>query len=163
MLALGEASGTIRALERNMVAKNLDDRNRSVNQGQSPVIGPNGVPAMSRLLPALVIASVVSFGAACARSSHMPPESPERTVLKVENQGFPDMNIYVVPDASTRVRLGTVTGNTNGYFTLPDYLIRGTRELRFQALPIATQRGPVSQSIMVTPGDTVVLIIPPTG
>jgi hypothetical protein len=55
-----------------------------------------------------------------------------------------------------------VTGSSNGYFTLPDYIIRGTRELRFQALPIATTRGPVSQSIMVTPGDTVVLTIPPS-
>jgi hypothetical protein len=91
----------------------------------------------------------------------MPEEAPERTVLKVENQGFPDMNIFVLPESSNRVRLGTVTGTSNAYFTLPDYLIRGTRELRFQALPIATPRGPVSQSIMVTPGDTVVLVIPP--
>jgi|SRR5438094_6782073 len=118
---------------------------------------------MPRYVPAFVMAVGLSLSAACARSSHMPQEAPERTVLKVENQGFPDMNIFVLPEASSRLRLGTVTGNTNGYFTLPDYLIRGARELRFQALPIATQRGPISQSIMVTPGDTVVLVIPPTG
>jgi len=118
---------------------------------------------MSRSIPALAMAVAISFGASCARSSHMPEEAPQRTVLKVENQGFADMNIYVVPEASSRLRLGTVTGNTNGYFTLPGYILRGTRELRFQALPIATQRGPVSQSIIVTPGDTVVLVIPPTG
>jgi hypothetical protein len=92
----------------------------------------------------------------------MPEEAPQRTVLKVENQGFPDMNIFVLPEASNRVRLGTVTGTSNAYFTIPDYLLRGTRELRFQALPIATPRGPVSQSIVVTPGDTVVLTIPPS-
>jgi hypothetical protein len=86
-----------------------------------------------------------------------------RTVLKVENQGFPDMNVFVVPEGGGRVRLGTVTGNSNAYFTLPDYVVKGTGELRFQALPIATPRGPVSQSIMVTPGDTVVLTIPPAG
>jgi hypothetical protein len=91
----------------------------------------------------------------------MPEEAPLRTVLKVENQGFPDMNIFLVPDASNRIRLGTVTGTSNAYFTLPDYVLRGTRELRFQALPIATPRGPISQSIVVTPGDTVVLTIPP--
>src|SRR5437763_6065016 len=118
---------------------------------------------MSRYVPAFVMAIGLTLGAACARSSHMPEEAPERTVLKVENQGFPDMNIFVLPESSNRVRLGTVTGTSNAYFTLPDYLIRGTRELRFQALPIATPRGPVSQSIMVTPGDTVVLVIPPTG
>ena len=117
---------------------------------------------MSRLVPALLIATAMSLTGACARTSHMPDEeAPQRTVLKVENQGFPDMNIFVLAESSNRVRLGTVTGTSNAYFTLPDYLIRGIRELRFQALPIATQRGPISQSILVTPGDTVVLVIPP--
>jgi hypothetical protein len=116
---------------------------------------------MPRLVPALSLALGVTLGAGCAHSSRMPEEAPVRTVLKVENQGFPDMNIFVVPEGSNRVRLGTVTGNSNGYFTLPGYLLRGIKELRFQALPIATPRGPVSQSIVVTPGDTVVLMIPP--
>jgi len=116
---------------------------------------------MPRFLSTLVLATGIILAAACAHASHAPQEAPERTVLKVENQGFPDMNIFVLVESSNRVRLGTVTGTSNAYFTLPDYLIRGTRELRFQALPIATPRGPVSQSITVTPGDTVVLVIPP--
>lgn len=116
---------------------------------------------MPRFVSALVMATGITLAAACAHTSHMPEDAPERTVLKVENQGFPDMNIFVMVESSNRVRLGTVTGTSNAYFTLPDYLIRGTRELRFQALPIATPRGPVSQSIIVTPGDTVVLVIPP--
>ena len=116
---------------------------------------------MPRFIPTAFLVLSASVAAACARSSHMPQEAPQRTVLKVENQGFPDMNIFVLPESSNRVRLGTVTGTSNAYFTIPDYLIRGTRELRFQALPIATPRGPVSQSIIVTPGDTVVLTIPP--
>lgn len=116
---------------------------------------------MARLGSTLLVLIGIAFGAGCARSSHAPQDAPLRTVLKVENQGFPDMNIFVLVESSNRVRLGTVTGTSNAYFTLPDYLIRGTRELRFQALPIATPRGPVSQSITVTPGDTVVLVIPP--
>jgi hypothetical protein len=116
---------------------------------------------MPRLIFALVFSAASALTAGCVHSSHMPEEAPLRTVLKVENQGFPDMNIFLVPDASNRIRLGTVTGTSNAYFTLPDYVLRGTRELRFQALPIATPRGPVSQSIVVTPGDTVVLTIPP--
>jgi hypothetical protein len=117
---------------------------------------------MQRLVPAIASIGLVLFaGAACAHTSYMPQEAPQRTVLKVENQGFPDMNIFVLPETSNRIRLGTVTGTSNAYFTLPDNIIRGTRELRFQALPIATPRGPVSQSIVVTPGDTVVLPIPP--
>ena len=117
---------------------------------------------MPRLIVVLATSIGIAFAAGCARSSHVSAETPARTVLKVENQGFPDMNIFVLPEGSNRIRLGTVTGTSNAYFTLPDYVVRGgTRELRFQALPIATPRGPVSQSIMVTPGDTVVLTIPP--
>jgi hypothetical protein len=116
---------------------------------------------MRRLGPTLLLIAGGTFGAACSHSQYVPAEGPVRTVLKVENQGFPDMNVFVVPEGGGRVRLGTVTGNSNAYFPLPDYVVKGTRELRFQALPIATTRGPVSQSIMVVPGDTVVLTIPP--
>ena len=116
---------------------------------------------MPRFVPALLMATGISL-AGCAHASQAPQDVPERTVLKVENQGFPDMNVFVLPEGSNRVRLGTVTGTSNAYFTLPAYLIRGIKELRFQALPIATPRGPVSQSITVTPGDTVVLVIPPS-
>lgn len=117
---------------------------------------------MSRPGSTLLLLTGLALGAGCAHNRYANNmEGPVRTVLKVENQGFPDMNIFVMPEAGNRVRLGTVTGNSNGYFTLPDYVVKGTRELRFQALPIATTRGPVSQSIMVIPGDTVVLTIPP--
>lgn len=117
---------------------------------------------MQRLAPTIASLSLLLFaGVGCVHTSHMPEDAPVRTVLKVENQGFPDMNIFVLPEASNRIRLGTVTGTSNAFFTLPANVVHGTRELRFQALPIATPRGPVSQSIMVTPGDTVVLTIPP--
>jgi len=116
---------------------------------------------MKRLIPALALSVGVAFTGGCVHSSQIPDEAPQRTVLKVENQGFPDMNIFVLPESSNRIRLGTVSGTSNAYFTLPTSVVRGTRELRFQALPIATPRGPISQSIVVTPGDTVVLTIPP--
>ena len=117
---------------------------------------------MPRLVPAIAsLALVLSAAGGCVHTSQIPEEAPLRTVLKVENQGFPDMNIFVFPETSNRIRLGTVTGSSNAFFTLPANIVRGTRELRFQALPIATPRGPVSQSIVVTPGDTVVLTIPP--
>jgi hypothetical protein len=116
---------------------------------------------MTRLIPVLALSAGIALIGGCVHSSQLPEEAPQRTVLKVENQGFPDMNIFVVPETSNRIRLGTVSGTSNAYFTLPSNVVRGTRELRFQALPIATPRGPVSQSIVVTPGDTVVLTIPP--
>ena len=99
--------------------------------------------------------------ASCARSTAMSGTS-EKTVLRVENQGFDDMNIFVLPEASTRMRLGTAIGKSTQNFTLPQNIVpRGVRTLRFIAAPIATQRGDISDEITVTPGDTVVLIIPP--
>lgn len=116
---------------------------------------------MRTLVPTLALAVAVSIGG-CARSGRLSTPAPtERTVLKVENRGFPDMNVFVVAEASTPTRLGTVTGNSTAYFVLPEHLLRGSRAMRFQARPIATQRGPVSEEIMVTPGDTVTLVIPP--
>lgn len=115
---------------------------------------------MRRFVPILALSTAVAL-ASCARTGQLSPPAVERTVLKVENRGFPDMNVFVVPQASGRVRLGTVTGNSTVYFTLPEYVVRGMRELSFQALPIATPRGPVTESIVVSPGDTLVLIIPP--
>jgi hypothetical protein len=118
---------------------------------------------MRRLGPFLTFALTATLVAACTHSRVSSAASPqEKTVLKVENRGFPDMNVYAVPQGGGRVRLGTVVGNSNAYFTLPEYLLRGIRELSFQALPIATPRGPVSQSIIVSPGDTIVLVIPPS-
>ena len=100
--------------------------------------------------------------AACARSTAMSGDLPEKTILRVENQGFDDMNIFVLPEGSTRLRLGTATGKSVQHFTLPQNVVpRGVRPLRFIAAPIATPRGDVSDEILVTPGDTVVLIIPP--
>ena len=99
--------------------------------------------------------------ASCVRSTAMSGSS-EKTVLRVENQGFDDMNIFVLPEASTRMRLGTAIGKSTQNFTLPQNIVpRGIRTLRFIAAPIATQRGDISDEITVTPGDTVVLIIPP--
>jgi hypothetical protein len=101
--------------------------------------------------------------AACARSTSMSASPQEKTVLRVENQGFADMNIFVLPEGSTRIRLGTATGKSVEHFTLPQNVVpRGVRPLRFIAAPIATPRGDVSDEILVTPGDTVVLIIPPS-
>lgn len=105
----------------------------------------------------ILVATLVS----CARSTSM-SAAPEDTVLRVENQRFDDMNIYVLPEGSTRIRLGTATGKTTQHFTLPKNVVpRGVRSMRFIAAPIATQRGEVSDEITVRPGDTVELIIPP--
>lgn len=97
----------------------------------------------------------------CARQVVTTGDTAPPTVLEVENRRYVDLNVFVVPESGSRVRLGLVSGNTTAHFTLPAQLVRGTRELRFQALPIATRSGEIGESILVVPGDTVLLVIPP--
>src|SRR4051812_9665168 len=72
--------------------------------------------------------------AACYRN--VPPETEGEpvppTILRVENQAFLDMNIYLV-QSSQRIRLGTATGNTTTKFTIPKGLIFGATSLAFYA------------------------------
>jgi hypothetical protein len=59
------------------------------------------------------------------------------------------------------VRLGTATGNSKSNFVVPSFLMSGLTTLRFVADPIGGRRASVSEEITITPGDTVVLTIPP--
>ena len=81
-------------------------------------------------------------------------------MLQVENRSFADMVIYAVSGAQ-RVRLGLATGNSTKSFTVPSSLIRGAGPLRFLADPIGGSRTPISEEMMVQPGDIVTLTIPP--
>ena len=47
-------------------------------------------------------------------------------------------------------------------FVIPSNLIFGSTPLRFMADPIGRSRTPVSQEITVSPGDEVLLTIPPS-
>ncbi len=82
------------------------------------------------------------------------------TRLRVENQAFLDMTIYVYR-SSQRIRLGVASGNSTSRLTIPQNLIFGATPLRFQADPIGGNRTPISQEITVSAGDEVTLTIPP--
>lgn len=81
-------------------------------------------------------------------------------MLQVENRGFADMVIYAV-SGSQRVRLGLANGNSTRAFTIPRTLLRGAGPLRFLADPIGGNRSPISEEMIVEPGDIVTLVIPP--
>lgn len=83
----------------------------------------------------------------------------QRTIVTVDNRGFPDMTIYA--SRGQRVRLGIAGGNTKTTFTIPPSLVTGTVTLFFIADPIGSTRASVSQEIAVSPGDEVGLVIPP--
>lgn len=82
------------------------------------------------------------------------------TTVKVENQAFLDMDIFVVPQGGGRQRLGTATGNSSTVLRIPSRLLFGATTLRFIADPVGGSHAEVSTSIVVTPGDQVVMTIP---
>ena len=108
-----------------------------------------------------VVAMLGVAVAACRRNPNRSPAVAQpKTTLRVENQGFSDMTIYVIRSGQ-RVRLGTVTGNSTQVLTIPANLVFGATSLRFLADPIGSNRTPVSDEITVQPGDEVGLVIPP--
>jgi hypothetical protein len=108
---------------------------------------------------ALLLAGLVACSAMRRGSQDSVPAGP--TVVQVDNQGFPDMVVYAARSAQ-RVRLGIATGNSKTNLTIPPVLVSGLTPLRFIADPIGGSRASVSQEITVAPGDTVVLMIPPS-
>jgi hypothetical protein len=83
-----------------------------------------------------------------------------RTTLRVDNQGFADMTIYVMRGTS-RVRLGLASGASSTTFTIPEDVLKTAEALRFVADPVGTARASVSQEIGVHRGDSVTMQIPP--
>jgi hypothetical protein len=104
----------------------------------------------------------IALATACSRNNPADDaaEPVPKTYLKVENQAFLDMNVYVYR-SSQRIRLGTVNGNSTMRMVIPANLLFGSTPLRFQADPIGGNRQSISQEISVSPGDEVVLTIPP--
>lgn len=113
-----------------------------------------------------VVVAVVAGIAACSHSTKHVRDNGELqpvTRVRVENQAFLDMNVYVISDGGGRTRLGTVTGNTNQVFVIPDYIVGPANSVRFLVEPIGSNRSPISNSLSVQPGQTVTLTIPPNG
>ena len=110
----------------------------------------------------LLVAVITALFLSCHAPAARPNTGDQGATLVVENQGFNDMNVYVVPSAGGRVRIGTAIGNTTSKLKIPPYLLRGPTELAFRCEPIGGQRAPTSDRITVTPGDEVTLTIPPS-
>jgi len=111
------------------------------------------------LAVAYMALSVLAACTSLRHSGHAPPAEP--TIVEVQNQGFPDMDVYIV-DGSRRVRIGFAPGHTTTELTIQESLVSGGRELRFICDPIGSNSKTVSREIFVDQGDKVLLIIPPS-
>ena len=100
--------------------------------------------------------------AGCARRAKSSGEyTPQaETALKVENQNFLDMDVYVRRQGQ-RIRVGTVPGLTTQTFMLRPDIVGNVSELQFEMHPIGARQNPISERITVHPGDVIELTIPP--
>jgi hypothetical protein len=86
------------------------------------------------------------------------------TTVKVENQSFFDVDVFVIQHGMS-IRLGRAASLKTEVFTIPANFVTNSTELQFNLRPIgaagaaATQR---TQTTSVQPGDQVVLMIPPS-
>jgi hypothetical protein len=93
------------------------------------------------------------------RSGELPPRA--ETAVKVENQNYLDMNVFVVRGGQ-RIRLGMVTGLSTQIFVLRPEIVGNANELQFEVHPIGGRGNPRSETITVQPGDVIELTIPPS-
>lgn len=77
--------------------------------------------------------------------------SGDETMIRVSNQNWSDMNVYVV-QGSTRTRLGTVGSFTSRDFRLPSYVLVRGDDARLLADPIGSTRAHVSEPLSFVPG-----------
>src|SRR3954462_11391797 len=101
----------------------------------------------------LFLAASLALGTAACRHNPKPIRAEQAPVIvRVENQAFNDMTIYVL-QSGQRVRLGMANGNSTARFRVPSSMIFGLTSLQFVAHPIGGNHNPVSESITVSPGD----------
>ena len=115
---------------------------------------------MRSLVSASIALALVAGVTACNKQPSAPVDPMAPAYVEVQNQGFYDMTVYVIRSGQ-RIRLGQVSGNSTATFELPRTVVNPGLPIRFQADPIGGNKTPFSQEIGVSPGDTVVLTIPP--
>lgn len=77
----------------------------------------------------------------------------DRTVVRVTNNNWSDMTIYVVRDG-LRHRLGTVTSQTTERFAVPTHFMAASGRVHLLADPIGSRNTFLSSPIVITPGQT---------
>ena len=114
---------------------------------------------------------MVAGAIACGGSSS-PSDRPEPSAtaaasesaaawLRVDNQTFVDLNLFVWHN-NARQRLGRSTANTSVTFRIPPAYVTTRSRLRFIADPIGRTQESLTRELDVIPGDTVIMIIPPS-
>ena len=115
-----------------------------------------------QLALALALALAAGAASACRAPGTISRVPGERATVRVENRATLDMVIYAARSGQ-RVRLGTATALSTQVFEIPQSLLAGgLTPLQFIADPIGRTGRSITEEITVSPGDQVVLSIPPS-
>ena len=79
-------------------------------------------------------------------------------MVHVDNHNWQDVDVFAVREGM-KVRLGMVTSMTGGDFKLPETFLVGSPNVQLRIDPIGSSSGFMTQSILVSPGQTVNLRI----
>lgn len=85
--------------------------------------------------------------------SRAPRDGPVE--VRVENNAYLDMHVYVVYGAGQQRSLGMVTGLSRRTLVIPTQVIQTLSGIQLLADPIGTDRGFLSQPILAYPGQRV--------
>lgn len=108
---------------------------------------------------ASLLLSIASAGCHHGGFSNPPAGTQGAVGLVVQNQNFYDMDVYVVSEGLA-TRVGDVTGNSTGRFTL-DPSFFPSNELRVIATPVGGNGRASSGALNVAPGQTISFTIAP--
>lgn len=102
-------------------------------------------------------AALVVGLAACAHHNQLGQDEEdvrqEPIAVHVRNENFLDMNVYVVAGGVSR-RLGTVTGNGSGDFSI-NWSVANGQPLVMSAIPIGGSGRATSPQLTVSPGQVI--------
>ncbi len=117
------------------------------------------------VLTAALAVAALAGGCATGRSAAAADEwastqaAPEnRATVHVDNHNWQDVDVFAVREGM-KVRLGMVTSMTSGDFRLPEAFLVGSPNVQLSIDPIGSSSGYMTQSILVSPGQTVELRI----
>jgi len=106
---------------------------------------------------ATLLFSIVAAGCHRGGFTNAPAGTTGAVGLTVQNQNFYDMDVYVVSEGLA-TRVGDVTGNSTGRFTL-DPSFFPSNELRIIATPVGGNGRASSGQLTVAPGQTIVFTV----
>lgn len=116
---------------------------------------------MRRIRMGAAVLLVASMAACASGGGNGAANDESPTYVTVDNRSRFDMTIYVVRDSGQRVRIGRATSNSTARLRIPSDLMFGLTSLRFLADPLAGSGEPISNEIVIQPGEEITLVIPP--